>query len=748
MTLNKELKSTINKNILLNGLNTELQTRLANCLQRRVVLKHDILYHQGDKADGLYFILSGEIQIFTQRDNEQIILSEASDHHLFGEFPLAGDSIRTTSASALEVSVLYYLSINDFHYLQQQYPDEMAIIGERIIKRLTWNETTLALRLSKLFMDLNDDIVRALINELDIRSIPSNHSLIKPDQVSKELFIVIHGRLQLKKKVNNNEQSSVINMVGRGEAICERNVIGEYHQDFEITAVRDSTVASLSQTSFEKMLQRYPLEINHTLVKSIISNLSNTSVHKRHSAETFAIIPLTEDIDVSELSLLLSNGLNKYGSLSIIDSERVEFSFQNNDISQVSFSDSHNDTMLQWLSTQENAHRYVIYIVDPTLSNWTRRCLRQADHLLFIAKADNTPDINHYEQTIFDEVSIKSTRKTLLLVHNDDTRMPSNSSQWLAPRKIDMHHHVRLHNQPDFDRVARFLTGNAVGLVLGGGGARGFAHIGVIRALQDLDIPIDLVGGNSMGAVVAAECAMQWDYDTMISQTKKLCIEGDEFTLPIVSLFSGNKITQNLKELFSNVNIEDLWHQFYSVSCNISRATIMTHKSGSLFSAVLNSNTPPGLFPPQVSNGDLLVDGALLNNVPVDVMRKYNEGGIIIAVDVNAREDLLNNTENVGGMSGWKLFLNKFNPMVKTIKYPNMIEILSRASIIGGLAQRKKMMNGIADLYLQPPVNKFSLRAYKRGDIIAQKGYEYAIKELSNGNRKQPMNIYLFQNYL
>jgi NTE family protein/lysophospholipid hydrolase len=164
----------------------------------------------------------------------------------------------------------------------------------------------------------------------------------------------------------------------------------------------------------------------------------------------------------------------------------------------------------------------------------------------------------------------------------------------------------------------------------------------------------------------------------------------------------------------------------------------MTHNSGSLLTAVLNSNAPPGLFPPQVVNGDLLVDGALLNNVPVDVMAEMNEGGTIIAVDVNAREDLLNNADHSGGVSGWQLLLNKFNPMSDSNNNsPGLIEILTRASMIGGLAQRKKGMNGIAELYLQPPVNEFSVMAYKDAGKIEEVGYQYAMKELQEWLRNK-----------
>jgi NTE family protein/lysophospholipid hydrolase len=314
-------------------------------------------------------------------------------------------------------------------------------------------------------------------------------------------------------------------------------------------------------------------------------------------------------------------------------------------------------------------------------------------------------------------------------MHNPLQQVPSGTSEWLRFRDVSLHHHVRYQNDSDFGRVARFLIGKAVGLVLGGGGARGFAHVGILRALEELNIPIDLIGGNSMGAIIAAQSALQWERKDMIQRTLQLCLAGDNFTLPIISLLSGKKMSRGLYDMFGEIQIDDLWHHFYSISCNISRATVVTHDCGSLLTAVLNSNSPPGLFPPQIWKGDLHVDGALLNNVPVDVMRKYNEGGTVIGVDVNEREELLNNTDISRGISGWEILFNKLNPFADTMRLPNMMAILNRASIIGGLSQRKKMMDGYADLYLQPPVNAFSLMDYKSAEKIAELGYQFAIVE-------------------
>ncbi|MDO9209124.1 MAG: cyclic nucleotide-binding and patatin-like phospholipase domain-containing protein [Sulfuricurvum sp.] len=728
--------SIIRDNVLFAGIDVTILSNVITKLQQITVKQGDIIYQQDDEPKGLYLVISGKVQIFTKTNQKAHIISHALSNHLFGEFLLLGDSIRTTSAVALQDSQLFYLSLVDFHQLLNAFPQQFSIIANRVTHRLCWKEVVIALRLSPLFTDLSEDIVRALTKELKSESIQANTLLYQKGATATELCIVIEGRFQIIKTMADG-QTIVRDVVGRGETIGEIGVLCETARTVDILATRDSTVAKLSRASFEKILLLFPIQINQAFSKSIVNRLSRDEKIKTHAAETFAMVVLSPSIATEDIAKYLFDALKSHGSTSILGSATVDQAFSKKGAAQTDFMHLENDALLHWLSEWEIAHNNVIYIVDAELSNWTRRSLREADHIIFIVDASTDPVISQFEAQILNEIKATSKKQTLVIMHDTLQQVPFGTSQWLSSRNLGMHHHVRYGSQADFGRVARFLMGKAVGLVLGGGGARGFAHIGVLRALQQLNIPIDLIGGNSMGALIAAQSAMQWQYKDIIERTMQLCLAGDQFTLPIISLFSGKKMARGLYDMFGDIHIDDLWHHYYSISCNISRATLMTHDKGSLHSAVLNSNTPPGLFPPQVSNGDLLVDGALLNNVPVDIMRKYNEGGTVIAVDVNAREDLLNNTENTGGINGWKILINKLNPLAPKIKIPNMIEILSRASIIGGLAQRKKMMDGYADLYLQPPVNNFSLRDYKHGEQIAEIGYQYALEEFQSWLKTQ-----------
>lgn len=734
LSLNERV-DVIRDNVLFTDITIDVLPVIASKLQKLSIEKQAFIFKQNDDVKGLYFIESGKVQIITCHNNKNHVLSHALNNHVFGEFLLLGDGVRTTSAIALEDCELWYLSLIDFHELvdvfSAQFPQQFETIANRITQRLCWNQISIALHLSPLFLDLSEEIVRVLIKELKTTSVCANTLLYQKGVNSTELCIIIDGRFQVSRTVD--DKKIVLDVVGRGETIGEVGVLCDTVRTVDIAAIRDSIVARLSRESFEKILLLFPLEINRAFSKNIALRLSSKKKHN-HAVETFtiALVVLSPSISVRNIAESLLQELKNHGSTSIVDSEMIDRAFGRKNTAQTNFSDTGNNALLHWLAEWEIAHKNVIYIVDSEINNWTLRCLRESDHVVFVTDANDSPVKTEFELQILNEIEFTSKKQTLLIMHHSSKSVPFGTTEWLKPRRVNLHHHIRYNHQQDFGRVARFLVGKAVGLVLGGGGARGFAHVGVIRAFHELNIPIDLIGGNSMGAIIAAGNALQWNDKEIIARTLQLCLGGDNFTLPFVSLLSGKKMAKGLHNMFGDAEIEDLWHHFFSISCNISRAKVMVHREGVLMKAVLNSNSPPGLFPPQVQNGDLLVDGALLNNVPVDVMRRFNESGIVIGIDVNAREDLLDNIDISGGISGWDILLDKLNPFSSKKQFPNIAAILSRSSMIGGLSQRKKMMDGYADLYLQLSVNNFSLMDYKSAEKIAEIGYQYAIVELQN----------------
>ncbi|MBM4297608.1 MAG: patatin-like phospholipase family protein, partial [Deltaproteobacteria bacterium] len=231
-------------------------------------------------------------------------------------------------------------------------------------------------------------------------------------------------------------------------------------------------------------------------------------------------------------------------------------------------------------------------------------------------------------------------------------------------------------------QLARLITGNAIGLVLSGGGARGFAHIGVIRALGERGIPIDYIGGTSMGAVIAAQHALDWDWQTMARVNKEewpRCEPQKNYTLPLVALNSARRMDQMLKRMFGDAEIENLRRKFFCVSTNLSSATAKIHREGKLWKAVRASVSIPGIGPPAIQNGEILVDGGLVDNLPVETMKRLCQGKIY-AVDVGEQVEFTSKLKESYTVSGWKLLWQQLNPFIEKPDIPNILNTLYRTT--------------------------------------------------------------------
>ena len=302
-------------------------------------------------------------------------------------------------------------------------------------------------------------------------------------------------------------------------------------------------------------------------------------------------------------------------------------------ISRISREAPNNIRVSAWLNLQEELSDFLILVADPDPSHWTRRCLAQADQVLILADAKGSPVPGPVEKTMADG-PFKSLSRILVLLHPDGSRPPARTAAWLEHRQPAMHLHLRMDRHSDMERLGRIIAGRAVGVALSGGGARGFAHVGALEALDQAGIPVDIICGTSMGALMAAQYAVGWDFQTMRKKNGAVVREmGIDLTFPIVSLSSGTALVRALKLFLGDVNIEDLWQPFFCVSSNLTRAQVRVHARGSLRRAV-QASAAPGIFPPVEDGGDLLVDGAFLSNLPADILSARHRVKII-AVDVS-----------------------------------------------------------------------------------------------------------------
>ena len=296
--------------------------------------------------------------------------------------------------------------------------------------------------------------------------------------------------------------------------------------------------------------------------------------------------------------------------------------------------------LVDWLAVKEDEHRFVMYVANPADRVFTEMALHNADLILLVGQAGDDAAPRSWEMQAFDATNAPVARRALVLWHVQHGETLSGTAAWLAPRKLDFHLHVRSGVQGDLDRLARIIAGRAVGLVLGGGAARGFAHLGVYRALYESGTPVDWLGGASIGAVMAAGMATGLEPGIAIERARKAFVDGKPFgdvTLPIISFLRGRRM-ERLIDAHLPGEIEDLPVPFFCVSSNLGNGSVQVHDRGSLPRSLRASVSLPGIFPPAVINGQLSVDGGILDNLPVDLMRARPVGRVI-AVDLSSRKD-------------------------------------------------------------------------------------------------------------
>ncbi|MEQ2256307.1 Patatin-like phospholipase domain-containing protein 7, partial [Ilyodon furcidens] len=416
----------------------------------------------------------------------------------------------------------------------------------------------------------------------------------------------------------------------------------------------------------------------------------------------------------------------------------------------------HEYRLSSWLGQQEDIHRIVLYQSDSSLTPWTQRCIRQADCIIIVGLGEQEPTVGELERML--ESSSVRAQKQLVLLHREDGPPPSGTAEWLNMRSwISRHHHLSCPRRvfskrslpklrelyqrvfekcpdrhSDFSRLARILTGNSIALVLGGGGARGCSQIGILRALNEAGIPVDVVGGTSigsfMGALYAEEKsssrmrvrAREWAMG-MTSYFKKIL----DLTYPVTSMFSGASFNYSISSVFKDKQIEDLWLPYFTITTDITASSMRVHTDGSLWRYVRASMSLSGYLPPlcDPKDGHLLMDGGYINNLPADVARSMG-AKVVIAIDVGSQNET--SLTNYGdSLSGWWLLWKRLNPLAEKVKVLNMAEIQTRLAYVCCVRQLEVVKDSDYCEYIRPPIDRYGTLDFGKFDEIAEVGYQH-----------------------
>ena len=586
------------------------------------------------------------------------------------------------------------------------------------------------LRASPVFGVLDTAVIRALADVLQLRSVPGGQAVIRERENAEEMIFVISGGLRVSRR-DASGKLMLYNEIRPGMSFGESGLILRQPRAADVTAVRDSTLAILSRSDYEDLLIKHPVAINQVFVRTIYNYLRHAEefAERRH-AQTFVVIPLHPEAKAREVAASLVDAFSKVGRAHLL--EPPERLTQSQKFRASNIQSEHDRSVYQ--DALEEESDFLVYEGQATATDWTLQGFRQADQVIFVINAAAPNVVGQLEQRLKEQPDFSMKRMHLAVLHPADADEPGDSNVWRDGRNFERIYPLRSRRKGDFARLARFLTGTAVGVVLGGGGAKGFAHVGVLRALAESGIEVDLIGGNSMGALIAAQFACGVPLDKIISQTRTFASGGERLTLPLISIVSGKRVARDLRKMFGDATADGQWLPFFAAACNLTKGRTTVLDSGPIWRAVLASNSPAGLFPPVLDKGDMLVDGAILENVPVDAMRmrlgtpleRRRGNGTIIAIDVDV-QDAMSVDPKLLRLSIWSTIKAYFSP--QTHPSPSIADILYRAGHIGGLNQRARTI-AQADHYLEPPVGEYSMMSYRRADEIAKVGYEFAMKSI------------------
>jgi len=428
---------------------------------------------------------------------------------------------------------------------------------------------------------------------------------------------------------------------------------------------------------------------------------------------TVCVLPVTSGVPVMEFSHRLSNALTQIGTangVTVLNQSAIL-----NHLGRHAFSRMGKLKLQGYLADLEEKYGMVLYVADTSVNApWTQSCISQADCILLIGLAESSTNIGEYERFL---VGMKTTaRKELILLHPDRYCPPGLTRQWLKNRIwVNGGHHVQMpyktttepaiHTnvsqkfgsalkqrvrilqaevakyatrrsgkapiypagstaKSDFHRIARRLIGKSIGLVLGGGGARGIAHLGVIRALEEAGIPIDVVGGTSIGAFVGALYSRDADIVPVYGHAKRFAGRMAslwrfvlDLTYPSCSYTTGHEFNRGIFKTFGNSQIEDFWLEFYCNTTSISKSRMEIHTSGYAWRYIRASMSLAGLLPPLCDEGDMLLDGGYVDNLTVAHMKSLG-AETIFAIDVGSVDD--QTPQQFGdSLSGFWAFVNR-----------------------------------------------------------------------------------------
>uniref|UniRef100_A0ABM5FQN6 Patatin-like phospholipase domain-containing protein 6 isoform X7 n=1 Tax=Pogona vitticeps TaxID=103695 RepID=A0ABM5FQN6_9SAUR len=686
-------------------------------LNNRVLLHHakagTVIARQGDQDVSLHFVLWGCLHVYQRMIDkaEDVCLFLTQPGEMVGQLAvLTGEPLIFTIKANRDCTFLK-ISKSDFYEIMREQPSVVLNVAHTVAARMS-------------------PFVRQMDFAIDWMAVEAGRALYRQGDKSDCTYIVLNGRLRSVIQKSNGKKE-LVGEYGRGDLIGVVEALTHQVRATTVHAVRDTELAKLPEGTLSNIKRRYPQVVTrliHLLSQKILGNLqqlrgpfpgsglgmasSSELTNPASNLSTVAVLPVCTEVPMAAFTLELKHALNAIGPTLLLTSDIIRARLGASALDSI-----HEYRLSGWLAQQEDIHRIVLYQTDYTLTPWTVRCIRQADCILIVGLGDQEPTLGELEQML--ENTAVRALKQLILLHREDGPSPARTVEWLnmrswcsghlhikCPRRVfsrrspnklrEMYEKVfekSADRHSDFSRLARVLTGNTIALVLGGGGARGCSHIGVIKAMEEAGLPIDLIGGTSIGSFIGALYAEERSAVRTKQRAREWAKSMNsvfatvlDLTYPITSMFSGSAFNTSIHKVFQDKQIEDLWLPYFNVTTDITASAMRVHKDA-------------------------------------DIARNMG-AKTVIAIDVGSQDetDLCNYGDS---LSGWWLLWKRLNPWAEKVKVPDMAEIQSRLAYVSCVRQLEVVKNSSYCEYIRPPIDRFKTMDFGKFDEIYDVGYQH-----------------------
>ena len=679
----------------------------------------DTLYSKNKNIEKFLIIINGQCKLVNDEDE---IIRELSENDFFGLISLFTNSKKNYDLVSVNDTTTLELNKNDLIQLTSKSPEIKKELLQIVNKQMFNPEINSAL--GKIAQGVDPQTIQELKKDISWKTLNDSEVLFEEGDVGDSCYIVMSGRVQA--IINHGKDNEIVlGELKKGDIIGDMALITGEKRSATIKAVKVSRLIYISKKSFDGVMYNNPKALME-VSKALINRLKYKDDKEKISKNIIVgIVSFLDDKKTQSFYNFFSKNLKLFGTIENLTELTSNLRTEGATL----------DFEILLENMISNNDYLILHSNNINDLQWKKNIAKYSDQTIILGSPEDFENISNDEKEIFNNYSnINLNKIWLVLNHKENTSIPENTSDIINKRNGLRTFHIKNNNESDVKRIVRFITKQTIGLTLGGGGAKGFAHFGIYKAMNELNIPVDIIGGTSAGSIVASQIALGHTFEEIIDKNKQVnsLKMFKEYGLPYISLIKSNKIEKAAKISSENRNIEDLWIPFFAPATDLTNSKLIIFNKGPLWEAIRSSGALPGIVLPHFMDENIIVDGGLMNNLPVDIMRK-KYGGKIICSSCSLDKSMKTSLKGIPNQT--RLLISRFlsrRKFEKKYNYvPTVTDIIFKTSVVASASQIENNIN-MSDLFLELPTSNFGLTEFNDKAMMKmiEIGYKYSKPKL------------------